>query len=96
MLDTPFGRVHALALRRNARGVFCGEEGLWLGPIPLLDCDPAGSRRLFVPRPLEALNRDLMRCYGLSVDAAAKMGGIGVVAKALNDANPALACIAAV
>jgi hypothetical protein len=38
----------------------------------------------------------MARCYGLQVDAAAKMEGIGVVAKALNEANPALACIAAV
>lgn len=97
MFDAPFGRVHALSLRRDGRGVFCGEDGLFVGPIPLLREEPAiGGKRSWTPRALAAINRDLARCYGAPVDAMAKMGGIGAVARALTDADPARACIAAV
>jgi len=97
MFDAPFGRVHALSLRRVGRGVFCGEDGLFVGPIPLLHNEPgSGGKRRWAPRPLATINRDLARCYGAPVDAMAKMGGIGAVARALNDADPARACIAAV
>jgi hypothetical protein len=97
MLDAPFGRVHTLALRRDDRGVFCGLDGLFVNSIPLLDSEPVGGgRKRFAPRPLADLNRDLERCYGLPVDATAKFDGIGAVARALNDGDPARACIAAV
>jgi hypothetical protein len=97
MFDVPFGRVHTLALRRDDRGVFCGPDGLFLNAVPLLDSEPiGGGKRYFTPRPLADLNRDLERCYGLPVDASAKIDGIGAVARALNDGDPARACIAAV
>jgi len=50
----------------------------------------------FTPRPLGKINRDLERLYGLPIDAAVKMGGLAAVANALNDGDPARACIAAV
>ena len=97
MLDAPLARVHSLALRRDDRGVFCGPEGLFVGSVPLLDSEPASaSKRRFSPRPLAELKRDLQHCYGLPVDATAKIDGIGAVARALNDGDLARACIAAV
>ena len=33
MFDAPLGRVHALALRRDERGVFCDETGLYVGHL---------------------------------------------------------------
>jgi hypothetical protein len=97
MFQAPFGRAHTLALRRDDRGVFCGADGLFVGSVPLLDSKliSPGKWR-FSPRPLADLNRDLERCYGLPIDATAKIDGIGAVARALNDGDPARACIAAV
>jgi len=97
MFDAPFGREHRLASGRDDRGVHCALDGLFVGSVPLLDSEPAGAgKRRFTPRPLAALNRDLERCYGLPVDAVAKMSGIAAVANALNEGDPARACIAAV
>jgi len=97
MFDAPFGRTHTLASRRDDRRVFCGSEGLFVGPVPLLESAPhsCGARH-FAPRPLAEVNRDLERCYGLPVDASAFEGAITAVARALNDGDPARACIAAV
>jgi len=97
MFDAPFGRTHTLASRRDDRRVFCGSEGLFVGPVPLLESAPhsCGARH-FAPRPLAEVNRDLERCYGLPVDASAIEGAIAAVARALNDGDPARACIAAV
>ncbi|HXY56980.1 MAG TPA: hypothetical protein VEH76_00200 [Methylocystis sp.] len=96
MFDAPFGRAHTLAPRRDDHRPHCGSEGLFIGRVPLLksECAAAG-KRVFSARPLAGVNRDLSRCYGLPVDAVSKIGGIAAVAKALNDGDPARACIAA-
>lgn len=96
MLEAPFARVHSLAPGRDDRGVYCGPDGLFVGGAPLLDGEPIGAGTRWAPRPLEKINCDLESLYGLPVDASTKMASLAAVAKALNEGDPARACIAAV
>jgi len=81
----------------GAFGLSCGEDGAFLGDVPLLSCayDDIG-RKLWRPRPTDDLNLTLTVCYGLAVDFAAKSSGLTVIANALNRGDVALARIAAV
>ncbi len=84
MFDTPFIRVYSLSKCRDDRGVYCGLSGLFIGSVPLLDNEISSTgKRLWRPRPLVAIDRDLERCYGAPVDVRAKMGGFAAVARAL-------------
>jgi hypothetical protein len=47
-------------------GVACDEKGFFVGEVALVECD-AGTLR-WRPRRLSALNQDLTKCYGLSVE----------------------------
>jgi hypothetical protein len=81
MFNVPI-RTHTLSKRRDDRGVFCGLDGFFVGPVPLLDSEIiAPGKRYFARRSLAVLNRELERCYGLPVDAAGIIGGIGAVAR---------------
>ena len=88
--------MHSLAPGRDDRGVYCGPDGLFVGGAPLLDGEPIGAGTRWAPRPLEKINCDLESLYGLPVDASTKMASLAAVAKALNEGDPARACIAAV
>ena len=76
----------------SANGVACDENGLVVGETPLLQQreDGAGWR----PRSEAELNTDLSDAYSLPIEVAAKIGGIGVVARALNRGDVAYAQIA--
>lgn len=73
-------------------GLSCDETGLFLGDTPLLARDAGQGWR---PRPLDELNAASAASYGLPVDFAAKLAGLGVVAAALDRGEIALAKIAA-
>jgi len=81
----------------DAFGLSCGEDGAFLGDVPLLSCawDEIG-RKLWRAQPPADLNLTLTVCYGLAVDFAAKSSGLTVIANALNRGDVALARIAAV
>jgi hypothetical protein len=67
-------------------GVFCGENGAFVGGIPLLKQRNGGRSELgeWWPRSLFDLNRDLSLCYGLPIEFNSKMSGLEVVSRALN------------
>lgn len=76
-----FVRAHMLSKRRDDRGIFCGPEGIFVGPAPLLEINPAGVKPCFAPRSVADLNRDLEGCCGFPVDISSKMDGIGAIAR---------------
>jgi hypothetical protein len=74
-------------------GLSCGEAGAFVGETPLLERRNAiGAWR---PRPLEALNAELGKLYGLPVALASRQGGRAAVAGALEAGDIARARIAA-
>jgi hypothetical protein len=44
---------------RGGVGLACDEQGIALGPVPLVESLPAGSRRIFRPRPPEEIARPM-------------------------------------
>jgi hypothetical protein len=65
-------------------GVFCSEDGLFVGDVPLLKRIPgtSGASR-WLARPVRELNRDLSSRYGLPIELDAKMGRLSAIARAL-------------
>lgn len=68
-----------------ASGVRSGENGVFVGDVPLLERygNETGPPR-WRPRVLSELNRDLSRCYGLPVDFSLKLAGLAAAARALD------------
>ena len=86
-----------LAPGRDACGVSCGEDGVFVGPVPLLikKADALGNR-VWALRPMEELNASLTLWYGMPIDLSGKRDALGAIAAALNLGRTALACIATV
>lgn len=63
------------------RGVSCGENGVFVGEVPLLEGPSASDR--WKPRPASDLNRDLTARYGLPIEFDRKLDGLQAVAQAL-------------
>src|ERR1700730_3706716 len=66
-------------------GVSCGENGLFVGEVPLLE-QTRGTNDLgqWQPRPMSDLNRDLGKRYGLPVEFDARITSLTTVARALS------------
>jgi hypothetical protein len=80
---THIGRSFALS-NEPGPGVFCGEKGVFVGAVPLLEqAHDARGPDQWQPRPVSDLNRDLSRCYGLPVEFNRKIEGLAAVARAL-------------
>ncbi len=75
------GRRFALSNDRG-NGVSCGEKGVFVGTVPLLEQGEANGQ--WRPRPVSGLNVELGDCYGLPIDFNAKIGGLSAVSSALN------------
>lgn len=87
--------MRMFALRPD--GVRCGRHGLFVGFVPLLHQarDADGPER-WRPRPMCELDDELTARYGLPISAAAKLGKLATIARALDRGDLALARIAAV
>lgn len=81
---TQIGRYFSLSVEPT-RGVFCGQEGLFVGGVPLLERrrNSSGTDE-WQPRPAADLNRELQKHYGVPVEFERKMGGLGAICRALN------------
>lgn len=86
---------YRLAAEKESHGVSCGENGAFVGPVPLFKQtrDHIGQA-YWVVRPLPELNAELSDRYGLPVDLAPKRGGLETVAGALNRGHVSIARIA--
>jgi hypothetical protein len=91
MMLAGFGAFEERLFRFSGGGLACGDDGLSVGGVALLEPAPAGWRA----RESDAVNAELSERYGLPVDASTKAGGFAAVARALNKGDMALAKIAA-
>ncbi len=65
-------------------GVSCGEDGVFVGDVPLLERDSkAAEFAEWRPRRLSVINCDLSERYGLPVDFGSRIAGLAAVARAL-------------
>jgi hypothetical protein len=89
-----FDRIFRLSERRGD-GVFCRNEGLFVGDTPLLEETAGGGARVaWRVRPQSQLEMELSKSYGVSVEFGAKMSGATAIARALTNGDLALAQIA--
>jgi hypothetical protein len=79
---TQLGRRFGLSTELGS-GVWCGENGVFVGSVPLLEQSNSQSR-LDHWRPVSELNRDLSECYDLPIEFAPKIGGLTAASRALN------------
>jgi hypothetical protein len=89
-------RGFSLAWQRTADGVSCGEDGVFVGDVPLLNCSRAFGNERWNVRPINEINDDLAGIYRLPLDPTAKLNAIALVAAALNRGDLAMAAIATV
>jgi hypothetical protein len=89
-----FDRIFRLSERRGD-GVFCRNEGLFVGDTPLLEeASGVGGRVAWRVRSPSQLETELSESYGVSVDFGPKTSGAAAVARALTNGDLALAQIA--
>jgi hypothetical protein len=78
------GRRFGLSDQRG-HGVSCDATGAFVGAVPLLEsCHNCGGFQKWRPRPLDELNRDLSKRYGVPVEIGAKIEGLAAIARALD------------
>jgi hypothetical protein len=81
---TQLGRHFGLSNELGS-GVWCGEDGVFVGGVPLLEqADGRSGFDQWQPRPVSDINRNLSECYGLPIEFTAKIGGLAAVSRALN------------
>ncbi len=78
------GRHFGLSVEPS-RGVFCGQDDVFVSGVPLLERRRNSSGvDEWQPRPATELNRDLRKHYGVPIELESKMGGLAGVCRALN------------
>jgi hypothetical protein len=66
-------------------GVWCGENGVFVGSVPLLERGSSQSGPdHWQPRPVSELNRDLSECFDLPIEFTPKISGLTSASGALN------------
>jgi hypothetical protein len=81
---TQLGRRFGLSTELGS-GVWCGENGVFVGSVPLLERGSSGSAPAnWQPRPVSELNRDLSESYDLPIEFTPKIGGLTSASRALN------------
>ena len=85
-------RGFAVSSAQSANGISCNEQGVFIGPVPLLE----KTDGRWTPRRAAELNDELTTCYRLPIEIAAKANALSLIAHALNRGDLAMAAIAAV
>lgn len=89
------GRHFSLSHERGS-GVFCDDNGLLVGGVPLLErTHNSGGAEQWRPRPVFDLNRDLSKRYGLPIEISSKIRSLAAIARALDRGDLVHALIAA-
>jgi hypothetical protein len=81
---------------RGRGGLSCGEEGAFVGAIPMLARTRRDGKDEWRPRDCDDLSREMSAQYGLPIDMSSKRAGLAVIAKALNEGDLVRAQIATV
>jgi hypothetical protein len=76
-------------------GVSCGKDGVFVGPVPLLErlSGPLGTTE-WRPRPIAELDDELSKYFDLPIEFTRKMSCLAAVARALDRGDIVLAQIA--
>jgi len=91
---TLVGRRFALSSERG-HGIFCGEEGLFVGGVPMLQRVFGNDRsERWRPRPTIDLNRDLSKRYGLPIETDSRLERLVSIGRALDRGDLAYAMMA--
>jgi hypothetical protein len=81
---TLVGQRFGLSSERG-RGIFCGEEGLFVGGVPILERLLGNDRsEQWRVRPAIDLNRDLSKRYVLPIDIGSKIERLAGIGRALD------------
>jgi hypothetical protein len=81
---TQIGQRFRLSDKR-ADGVFCSEDGLFVGDVALLKyVDGTRGPGRWQPRPIDDLNHDLSKRYGLPIAFEGRIDALSAIAHALN------------
>jgi hypothetical protein len=81
---TQLGRRFGLSTELGS-GVWCGENGVFVGSVPLLERGGSQSGAdHWRPRPVSELNRDLSECFNLPIEFTPKISGLTSASRALN------------
>lgn len=88
-------REFRLSPRDQQAGVSCDENGAFVGDIPLLTRSSANGKDHWRPIDSKQLSEMIGSRFGFPIDMTRKIGGLTVIAKALNAGDIARAQIAA-
>ena len=70
---------------QHGHGVSCDQTGVFVGGVSLLEpCRNCGGFQRWRPRPMDELNRDLSKRYGVPVEFDAKLEALAAIARALD------------
>jgi hypothetical protein len=92
MLDGSVIRLFRLTNGPGEFGLSCNLDGLFMGGVPLLRKTQAG----FEPRSASEIAALIKAAYGAEADPVQLHASLGLIARALNGGDIALAAIAAV
>jgi hypothetical protein len=81
---------------RGSGGIFCDENGAFVGAIPMLARRRRSGKDEWRARDCDHLSNEMSVQYGLPIDTASKRGGLTAIANALNDGDVVRAQIATV
>src|SRR4029077_16252191 len=87
---------HFSLSHERGSGVFCDDNGLLVGGVPLLErAHNSGGPEQWRPRLVFDLNRDLSKRYGLPIEISSRMGSLAAIARAFDRGDLVHALIAA-
>lgn len=89
-------REFRLSAHGNGLGVSCDGNGAFLGSIPFLKRSRVNGKNQWQPVDSRQLSNQISTVFGLPIDMAGKLGGLEVIAAALNAGQVARAQIATV
>jgi hypothetical protein len=80
--------IHEFRLSsRGSGGVFCDENGAFVGAVPLLVRTRRDGKDEWRPRDCDELSKEMSAQFGLPVDLSSKRGGLDVIARALSEGD---------
>lgn len=80
--------IHEFRLSsRGGGGVFCDENGAFVGAVPLLARTRSDGKEEWRARDCDDLSTEMSAQYGLPIGLSSKRGGLDVVARALGEGD---------
>ena len=84
-------RCFRLSTRMQENGVGCDADGVFIGPVALLERGKVKDKSVWRARDCATLSDELSVHFGLPIDMASKASGLAAIARALNSGDIARA-----